>query len=257
MTAWPTALDQLAYGGDYNPEQWPEEIWREDVRLMQEAGVNLGSVGIFSRALLEPEPGSFDFGWLDRVLDLLHGGGIRVDLATATASPPPWLSTAHPESLPVTKDGKTLWPGGRQAYCPSSTAYREAAARLVRALAERYGEHPALELWHINNEYGRHVSECYCDASAAAFRVWLEAKYGTLDALNDAWGTAFWSQRYHAWEEILPPRLAPNFINPTQQLDFQRFSSDELLACYRAEAEILRPTGIPITTNFMTPAFKA
>src|SRR3954447_3762545 len=256
MTAWPTALDQLAYGGDYNPEQWPEATWREDVRLMQEAGVNLVSVGIFSWALLEPEPGSFDFGWLDRVLDLLHEGGIRVDLATATASPPPWFSKAHPESLPVTQDGTTLWPGGRQAYCPSSQSYRDAAAALVAALATRYGGHPALELWHVNNEYGCHVSECYCDASAAAFRVWLQARYETLDALNEAWGTAFWSQRYHDWEEINPPRLAPNFINPTQQLDFQRFSSDELLACYRAEAEILRPTGIPVTTNFMTPQFK-
>jgi beta-galactosidase len=258
MTAWPTALDHLAYGGDYNPEQWPEATWRDDVRLMREAGVNLVSVGIFSWALLEPEPASFDFGWLDRVLDLLHDGGVRADLATATASPPPWFSRAHPESLPVTFDGRTLWPGGRQAYCPSSPAYRAAAARLVERLATRYADHPALAMWHVNNEYGCHVTHCYCDVSAAAFRVWLRRRYGTIEALNDAWGTAFWSQHYAYWEEINPPRQAPNFSNPTHQLDYWRFSSDELLDCFRSERDILRrlTPGVPITTNFMTPSFK-
>jgi beta-galactosidase len=258
MTAWPIGLDRMAYGGDYNPEQWPEATWREDVRLMREAGVSLVSVGIFSWALLEPEPGSFDFGWLDRVLDLLHDGGVRVDLATATASPPPWFSRAHPDSLPVTADGRTLWPGGRQAYCPSSTAYRAGAERLVRQLATRYAAHPALAMWHANNEYGCHVPRCYCDVSAAAFRVWLRRRYGDLDALNEAWGTAFWSQHYWNWDEILPPRQAPNFVNPTQQLDFARFSSDELLDCFRNERDVLRELtpGVPVTTNFMTPAFK-
>ncbi len=241
------------YGGDYNPEQWPEEVWQEDVRLMQRAGVNLATVGVFSWAKLEPRPGDYDFAWLDRVLDGLHAGGVRVDLATATASPPPWLGKLHPETLPVTEDGTTLWPGSRQHYCPSSPVYREYAARLVTALAERYADHPSLELWHVNNEYGCHVPRCYCDASAEAFRRWLEDKYGTVDELNRAWGTAFWSQRYDSFEEILPPRSAPTFPNPTQLLDFDRFSSGELLACYRAEVEILRrlSPGVPITTNFM------
>ena len=197
------------YGGDYNPEQWPAEVWREDVRLMNRAGVNLASVGIFSWARIEPRDGEFDFAWLDEVLDLLHAGGVRVDLATATASPPPWLAKKHPELLPVTEDGVTLWPGSRQAYCPSSPVYRRYAARLVEAIVDRYAEHPALELWHVNNEYGCHVSHCYCDASAEAFRGWLEEKYGTIEALNDAWGTAFWSQHYDAFDEILPPRSAP------------------------------------------------
>jgi beta-galactosidase len=241
------------YGGDYNPEQWPEEVWKEDVRLMQEAGVNLVSLGIFSWAKLEPRPGEYDFEWLDRVVDLLYEGGVMVDLATATASPPPWLAKLHPESLPVTKDGITLHPGGRQHYCPSSTAYRERAAELVRRIADRYGDHPALAMWHVNNEYGCHVPECYCDASAAHFREWLRERYGDLDELNEAWGTAFWSQRYAGWEEILPPRAAPTFANPTQQLDFRRFSSDALLECFEMEKEILRQAtpDVPITTNFM------
>src|SRR5450631_1114525 len=185
-TPWPrwAGPARLAYGGDYNPEQWPEDVWAQDVRLMGEAGVNLVSVGIFSWALLEPSPGRYEFGWLDQVLDLLHGGGIAVDLATGTASPPPWFSRLHPESLPVDRAGSTLWPGGRQAFCPSSTAYRAAIVELTGALATRYGGHPALAMWHVHNEYGCHNAHCYCDVSAGAFRRWLQARYGDLDALN-------------------------------------------------------------------------
>ncbi|WP_394554952.1 beta-galactosidase [Agromyces sp. MMS24-JH15] len=244
MTIW--------YGGDYNPEQWPREVWDEDVTLMRRGGISLATVAVFSWARLEPRPGEYDFGWLDDVLDTLHAGGIRVDLATATASPPPWLAKLHPETLPVTEDGVRLAVGSRQQYCPSSPVYREYARRLVERLVERYAGHPALELWHVNNEYGCHVHHCYCDASAAAFRGWLEARYGSIEELNRAWGTAFWSQRYDSFDEVDPPRAAPTFRNPTQLLDFDRFSSDELLACYRAEVEVIRAASdVPITTNFM------
>ncbi|HKH08457.1 MAG TPA: beta-galactosidase, partial [Agromyces sp.] len=178
--------------------------------------------------------------------------GIRVDLATATASPPPWLAVRHPETLPVTENGVRLAVGSRQQYCPSSTVYREKAGELVRRLVERYADHPALELWHVNNEYGCHVSHCYCEVSAAAFREWLRTRYGSVDELNRAWGTAFWSQRYDSFDEVEPPRAAPTFRNPTQVLDFDRFSSDELRACYQAEAQIIRARSeVPITTNFM------
>lgn len=244
--------DGIYFGGDYNPEQWPEQTWSEDVDLMRRAGVNLVSVGIFSWARLEPHPGRFEFGWLDRVLDLLHDGGIQVDLATATASPPPWLSRAHPETLPRRADGAILWPGGRQAYCPSSPVFRERSLALVRAVAGRYAEHPAVVMWHVSNELGCHNVHCYCDVSAEAFRGWLRERYGDLDRLNDAWGTAFWSQRYGDWAEINPPRTAPTFANPTQQLDFLRFSSDEQRAQLRAEREALTTlVRQPVTTNFM------
>ncbi|MFI7217477.1 beta-galactosidase [Micromonospora maritima] len=240
------------YGADYNPEQWPEEVWAEDVALMRQAGVNLVSVGIFSWALLEPAPDRYEFGWLDRALDLLHAGGIRVDLATATASPPPWLAHRHPETLPRRADGTVLWPGGRQAYCPSSPVFRERSLTLVEAVARRYATHPAVVLWHVSNELGCHNVHCYCDVSAEAFRRWLRERYGELDALNAAWGTAFWSQRYHDWAEVNPPRTAPTFANPTQQLDFLRFSSDEQRAQLRAERELLnRLVAQPVTTNFM------
>jgi beta-galactosidase len=246
-------LPHMAYGGDYNPDQWPEEVWAEDARLMREAGVNLVSLAIFSWSRLQPSEDAWDFDWLDRVLDQLHEGGVRVDLATATASPPPWLSHAHPEMLPVLADGVRLWHGARQHYCPSSPVYRSAAARLVEAIAKRYANHPALAMWHVGNEFGCHVPACWCDVSAEAFRSWLRNRYGTIDDLNRGWGTNFWSQRYSSWEEVLPPRRTPTWPNPSQQLDFMRFSSDELLACYESERAILarHSPGIPITTNFM------
>jgi beta-galactosidase len=246
-------LPHLLYGGDYNPDQWPEEVWPEDVRLMREAGVNLVSLGIFAWSRLEPKEGTFDFEWLDRIMNMLHEGGVSVDLATATASPPPWLSHAHPEMLPVLADGVRLWPGGRQHYCPSSPVYRDATRRLVDALATRYANHPALVMWHVGNEYACHVPGCYCDVSARAFRDWLKQRHRTIDELNRAWGTDFWSQRYSSWEEILPPRRTPTWPNPSQHLDFMRFSSDELLECYEIERRILteRTPGIPVTTNFM------
>ncbi|MGC9670404.1 beta-galactosidase [Planosporangium sp. 12N6] len=253
-------LPTLAYGGDYNPEQWPPTVWREDVSLMAEAGVTLVTVGVFAWAWLEPAEGRYEFAVLDEVVDLLHDHGIAVDLATATASPPPWFSHAYPQTLPVDADGRRLSAGSRQAYCPSSPVYREAAARLAEQLALRYGSHPALALWHVNNEYGCHVAHCYCDVSAAAFRTWLRRRYGDdLDALNAAWGTAFWSQRYTDWEQVIPPRATPTFGNPTQTLDFRRFTSDELLDCYRAERDVLRriTPGVPVTTNLMAGAFWA
>ncbi|KAF4409494.1 MULTISPECIES: beta-galactosidase [Streptomyces] len=244
---------RFSYGADYNPEQWPREVWDEDVRLMREAGVTVVSLGIFSWARLQLAEDVWDFGWLDEVMDLLHAGGIAVDLATATASPPPWLTTAHPEILPVTERGETLWPGARQHWRPTSPVFREYALRLVTTLAERYAEHPALAAWHVNNELGCHNLYDYSDDAARAFRLWLRSRYGTIDALNHAWGTAFWSQRYSGFEEILPPRLAASHPNPTQQLDFKRFSSDALKDHLRAERDLLRriTPDVPVTTNFM------
>lgn len=244
----------IAYGGDYNPEQWPEEVWAEDMRLMREAGVTMVSVGIFSWALLEPSEGRYDFSRTDRILDLLHENGIAADLATPTAAPPAWFFRAHPDALPIDRDGRRLWPGSRQTFCPSNPAYRQAALRITTALAERYAGHPALALWHIHNEYGCHNAACYCDTSAAAFRTWLRARYDdNLVALNHAWGTTFWSQWYYSWDEILPPRASGADPNPTHRLDWRRFCSDELLSLCTAEREVLRRAApeIPATTNFM------
>ncbi|WCH96423.1 beta-galactosidase [Streptomyces moderatus] len=250
----PRGLTGLAFGGDYNPEQWPQEVWQEDVRLMREAGVTMVSVGIFSWALLEPSPGVYDFGWLDRVFDLLHEHGIRVDLGTPTVCPPVWFYRAHPEALPVTPDGVRLEFGSRAAICHSNADYRTAAATITTKLAERYGDHPALAMWHVHNEYGVPVSACYCDSCAAHFRRWLEAAYETVEAVNEAWGTAFWGQRYNDFEQINPPRTTPTAVNPAQALDYKRFADATMRENFVMERDILHrlAPGVPVTTNFMT-----
>lgn len=251
--AFPT---ELYYGGDYNPEQWGREVWLEDMRLMREAGVNLVSLGVFAWANIEIADGVYEFRWLDEVIELLHENGIGVDLATATASPPAWLTVAHPEMLPVNYSGTRLSHGGRQGYCISSPIYKAKSGQLAAKLAERYGKHPAIKMWHINNEYGCHNPICYCDVSAVAWREWLVERYVTLESLNRAWGTDFWSQRYHSWEEILPPRETPEgtYPNPSMKLDYRRFSNDQIFALYINERESVRrydPVN-PITTNFMS-----
>ena len=240
----------LLFGADYNPEQWPEESWPEDIRLMQQAGINLVTLGVFSWARLQPSEGKWDFGWLDRILALLHEGNINVCLATPTASPPPWLGHRFPSTLPTDASGTTLWYGSRNQFSPSSAVYRSAARQVTAALAERYGKHPAVVMWHVGNELGQ-VS--HDDETAGAFRSWLLRRYGSLDNLNSAWGTTFWSQGYSSWEEILPPRTAPYLHNPTQVLDFKRFTSDSLLKLFTAERDIIRQHSpdVPVTTNLM------
>ena len=200
---------------DYNPEQWPEEVWPEDVALMREAGVNLVSLGIFAWARLETAAGRYEFGWLDRVLDLLHDHGVAVDLATPTASPPPWLVRPHPEILPVTADGVTLWHGSRRHYCPHAPAYRERARASRARLAEHYRDHPALALWHVDNEYACHVGGVLLRRLGRRLpRLAPGTPRRRSTRLNEAWGTAFWSQTYGDWEEIDPPRRTPTFDQP-------------------------------------------
>ncbi|MFG2728287.1 beta-galactosidase [Streptomyces canus] len=247
-------LGGLAFGGDYNPEQWDEAVWKEDGELMRRARVNLATVGVFSWALLEPEEGRYDFAWLDAHLDRLHANGVAVDLATPTASPPPWFTLAHPDALMVQPDGTRLVHGSRDTYCLTAPAYRNAARRIAAVLAERYGDHPALALWHVHNEY---ATLCHCDHTAAAFRVWLRARHGSLDALNEAWGTAFWSQHYTSWEQVLPPRATNWHKNPGQELDFRRFWADEVTAAYCEQRDAIRAhSDRPVTTNLMLPAYQ-
>ena len=248
----------LAYGADYNPEQWPEEVWAEDARLMREAGVNLVSLGIFAWSLLEPEPGVFDFSLLDKVIPLLADAGVDVDLATPTAAPPNWFLAAYPHVRPVMDDGVILAGSSRQTYCPHSPEYREACLRIATALAERYAAHPSVTMWHVHNEYGSPTGACYCEVSAAAFRDWLRAKYRTLDALNEAWTATFWGQTYTAWEQIDTPKRTPMAdVNPAHRLDFARFTSDTTLELYTAQRDAIKAalaavgrSDVPVTTNF-------
>lgn len=248
---WP-ALDGIAYGGDYNPEQWPREVWAEDARLMREAGVNFVSVGMFSWALMEPAPGEFDLTWLDELLELMHRHGIAVALGTPTAAPPAWFYAQHPDSRVVTRDGTVINNGSRGMVSHSSPAYREACLRITTELARRYADHPAVVMWHVHNEYGTPVGEDYSEHSARAFRQWLHGRYDTLDALNSAWGTAFWGQHYTHWEHISTPSVSASVVNPSQRLDFARFTDHQLRECFIAERDVIRAhASQPITTNFM------
>ncbi|MFJ9555605.1 beta-galactosidase [Nocardiopsis sp. NPDC101807] len=238
----------LWFGGDYNPEQWPEKVREEDVDLMLRAGVNLVTVGVFSWGLLEPREGEYRFEWLDRTMDRLGEAGIGVALATPTASPPPWFTLAYPDAMPVTADGTRLTHGSRDTYDVCAPAYREASARIARALAERYAGHPALRMWHVHNEYG---SWSHSDHTARAFRDWLRRHHHDLGRLNEAWTTAFWSQHYSEWEQILPPRATQYLPNPAHVLDFRRFLSDEMLDHFLDQRDVLREVrpDVPVTTN--------
>ncbi|WP_109209128.1 MULTISPECIES: beta-galactosidase [Microbacterium] len=240
----------ICFGGDYNPEQWPREVWQEDAELMVGAGVNLVTVGVFSWARLEPSPGDYDFAWLDEVLDLLHAHGIAVDLATPTASPPPWLGILHPETLPVNPDGVRLAAGSRNQFTPASQVYRERALAIATAMAKRYAAHPAVRMWHVGNEFGQID---FGDEAARDFRLWLRERHGTIDALNDAWGTVVWAQRYRDFDEIVPPRRMPYLVNPAQSLDFRRYTSWALQRVFAEQRDAIRAAGAaqPVTTNFM------
>ena len=256
---WPSLLTEsgrgIAFGGDYNPDQWPEDVWDDDIRLMKQAGVNTVALAIFSWDRIQPEKHRWEFGWLDCIIDTLGKAGIAVDLASATATAPLWLYEQHPEVLPHDKYGHPINAGSRQSWSPTSPVFKEYALTLCRKLAERYGTNPYVTAWHMGNEYGWNNRYDYCDNALHAFRAWCERKYGTIEALNAAWGTTFWGQEMNGFDEVLIPRFmgADSMVNPGQKLDFERFGNDMLLDFYRAErnaiAEICPDK--PFTTNFM------
>ncbi|GGY24411.1 beta-galactosidase [Streptomyces djakartensis] len=248
---------KIPYGGDYNPEQWPEAVMDDDHRLFTRAGIDTLTVGVFTWSLTQPAPDTYDFTVLDRILDRAAAEGRRVCLATGTAALPPWLAKRHPEVNRTDFEGRRHRYGQRHNFCPSSPAYRAHATELASRLAERYAHHPALLAWHVNNEYG---GACYCGLCAEAFRAWLRDRHGTLDALNDAWCTAFWSHRYTDWDQIEPPNaLTEHWRGPDHTafqgitLDYSRFTTDALLGCFLAEKEVIRAhdPDTPVTTNFM------
>ena len=257
--AWPKLLTEngrgIAFGGDYNPDQWSEETWDDDVRLMKKAGVNTVALAIFSWDRIQPQENRWDFGWLDRIIDKLGKAGIATDLASATATAPLWLYEKHPEVLPRDKYGHQVNAGSRQSWSPTSPVFKEYALTLCRKLAERYGSNPYVTAWHMGNEYGWNNREDYSDNALEAFRAWCRRKYGTIDALNQAWGTTFWGQEMNDFDEVLIPRFmgADSMVNPGQKLDFERFGNDMLLDFYKAERDAIAEIcpDKPFTTNFM------
>lgn len=257
--AWPKLLTEngrgIAFGGDYNPDQWPEEIWDDDIRLMEKAGVNTVALAIFSWDRIQPTEDRWNFGWLDRIIEKLGKAGIATDLASATATAPLWLYEKHPEVLPCDKFGHPVNAGSRQSWSPTSPVFKEYALTLCRKLAERYGANPYVTAWHMGNEYGWNNRNDYSDNALNAFRLWCERKYGTIGALNQAWGTTFWGQEMNSFDEVLIPRFmgADSMVNPGQKLDFERFGNDMLLDFYKAERDAITEIcpDKPFTTNFM------
>lgn len=241
----------FGHGADYNYEQWLDrpEVLDQDFDAMEAAGCNVMAVGIFSWSKYEPREGEYHFEWMDGLLDRLHARGMKAILATPTAAKPAWLSAAYPSSRIVDAQGRRAPHGGRHNHCRTSADYRRLAVTINTKLAERYGNHPAVALWHVNNEYGS--GRCHCQECLTAFRSWLQTRYGTLEALNKAWWTDFWSHRFEAWDQIDP-------VDPSIQglmLDWARFTSDQTLDFFLTESEPLRrlTPHIPITTNFHGP----
>ncbi len=244
----------MRLGVCYYPEHWPEAQWPLDARRMVETGLSHVRIGEFAWSRIEPEPGRFDWAWLDRAIDVLHAAGLRVIMSTPTATPPKWLVDAMPDMVARDAAGRPRGFGSRRHYCFSHPGYREQAVRIARAVAERYGQHPAVVAWQTDNEYGCHDTVLsFSDAARDAFRAWLTATYADIAALNAAWGNVFWSMEYRAFAEVDLPNLTVTEANPAHWLAFRRFSSDQVVAFNRAQVDVLRELspGRDVVHNFM------
>ena len=243
----------MLHGGDYNPEQWLDqpEVLEEDIRLFRKAHINCVSLGIFSWAKLEPEEGVYDFGWLDGIIDRLYANGIYTVLATPSGARPQWLAQKYPEVLRVRPDGLRNFYGHRQNHCYTSPLYREKVTRIDTRLAEHYADHPAVILWHISNEFG---GECHCELCQAAFREWVQKKYGTLDKLNHAWWANFWSHTYTDWSQVHSPSPVGETSVHGLDLDWRRFVTHQTVDFMKTEIAAVKAVNpdIPVTTNMMT-----
>jgi beta-galactosidase len=244
------------HGGDYNPDQWLAypDILKEDARLMSLAKVNTLSVGIFAWSALEPEEHRYTFDWLDETFERMHGIGMKIILATPGGARPPWMAQKYPEVMRMEADRKQPLFGGRHNHCPTSTVYREKCVEMNTLLAERYGRHPALLMWHVNNEY---LGRCHCPRCEQAFREWLRRKYGTLKALNAAWWSHFWSMRFSDWSQIEAPAPHGQTSFNALRIDYKRFMSDQVIDFFKTESAPLRAITpeIPVTTNFHEGGF--
>lgn len=244
----------MRLGVCYYPEHWPESMWEDDARRMKALGISQVRIAEFAWSRMEPSPGEYDWGWLDRAVDVLGNAGLQVVMCTPTATPPKWLIDRHPDILPVGADGRVRGFGSRRHYDFSSPSYYEASQRICTAVAERYGKHPAVAYWQTDNEFGCHQTVVsYSPAAVARFREWLRARYGTVDALNRAWGTVFWSMEYRSFDEIDAPIGTVTEAHPSHRLDYRRFASDEVARYNRMQVEIIRAhsPGRPVAHNFM------
>jgi len=247
----------MLYGGDYNPEQWPEDVWARDMELFQQAHINSVTLNVFSWATLQPADGVYDFSRLDRIVKTVTDAGLTIVLATSTGALPPWMSLQHPDVNRVDEQGRKMRHRERHNACINSPTYRRESVALASRLAQRYAHEQNLVAWHVSNEYG---GFCWCDNCAERFRDWLRSRYGAVDAVNDAWNTAFWSHTYHSFDEIFPPSQLGDTTSwgnksvlPGYSLDYRRFYGASVLDSYREEKAAIRKFDPqrPVTTNMM------
>lgn len=249
-------LEKIAYGGDYNPEQWGEEIWEEDMALFHEAGIDIVTLNVFSWAALQKSETEYDFARLDRIMEMVRDNGLKVCMATSTGAHPAWMAKKYPDILRVDYEGRKRKFGGRHNSCPNSPTYRKYAPLLAKKLAERYKGYDNIVAWHVSNEFG---GECYCENCEKAFREWLREKYHNLDALNTAWNTAFWGHTFYEWDEIVLPDLRSEHFDGERtmfqgiSIDYKRFMSDAILDCYVLERDAIKAVlpNASVTTNLM------
>lgn len=248
--------NKIAFGGDYNPEQWDEETWKEDMRLFRLANVDTVTLNVFSWAALQPDEDVYCFDKLDKIMEMVRDNGLKVVMATSTGAHPAWMAKKYPEILRTEFNGMKRKFGGRHNSCPNSPIYRKFSVKLAEKLAQRYKDYDNIIAWHISNEYG---GECYCENCEKAFRVWLKEKYQSIDELNRAWNTAFWGHTFYDWDEVVLPNLLSEHFEYERtmfqgiSLDYRRFNSDSILACYQLEYEAVKAQtpDIPVTTNLM------
>ena len=249
-------LKEVLYGGDYNPEQWPEEVWKEDMRMMKKAHINIVTLNVFSWAALQSDETTYNFQKLDKIMKLVRENGLKVCMATSTAAHPAWMAKRYPDILRTEFNGMKRKFGGRHNSCPNSPTYRLYAKRLAGELAKRYKGYDNIVAWHAANEFG---GECYCENCEKAFRKWLQRKYCTLKELNRSFYSSFWGHTFYDWDEIvLPNMLSEHFETESTMfqgisLDYRRFNSDSMLECFLIEYDVIQKEmpGIPITTNLM------
>jgi beta-galactosidase len=240
-------------GTCYYPEHWDPKIWSDDARRMVEAGLTWVRIGEFAWSRLEPSPGDLRFDWLDRAIEVLGAAGLKVVLGTPTATPPRWMMDKHPDMIAVDVDGKPRKFGSRRHYCFSHLGYREECARIVGLLAKRYGANPHVAAWQTDNEYGCHESTIsFSEAARVGFRDWCAARYGSIDALNTAWGNVFWSMEYNGFDQIDLPNLTVTEPNPAHSLAFRRYASDQVVAFNRLQVDLIKAqSAAPVAHNYM------
>ena len=246
----------LLHGGDYNPDQWLDkpEILEEDIRLMQKAHVNCVTLGVFAWAALEPEEGTYETEWLEKIISHLYENKIFTILATPTGAMPPWMTQKYEEVMQTEENGLRRFPGNRHNFCPSSPVMRRKMSEINRVLSKRLGNHPGVIAWHISNEYGGNgrAAACHCPRCQEAFRTWLKDRYQTLEALNASWWTSFWSHTYSDWSQIRSASPRGEDVLNGLKLDWKRFVSHQLLDFCKEEIRAVREySKLPVTTNMM------